>query len=509
MFHLRLAALCSALLLRPRLGHAHGGGLGDAAVLVQQEVSQHLQHRLQPHAERPDKVSCTPVPGPLHYEYGKYKGAYGTETVLWTEEEFHAVPSIGRKGAYEQLVPLMKKLKRGETLRVVIFGGSSTAGAHCKQHRNLHAKECAWPRRFQHWLEQAFPEGTVELTNFAQGAATSSSILAGAGLMLQAFSSERKGRNKGADIIFVDTLVNDVYQVQKDWGREQSEVGSLVDVDTNGAIAYEQLLRTLHKLQPQAVIFPVLSGCSICKMHGFHHREVIEKYKLPFLDWSDFVQWKQHLWDGPDVHPNYWYHQSLADVLAKLWSSTWGDRCPSIQAGKERINWRSTYYDKALLDAFQPCLEPLSAYDASVPETTSGAQLGIGWELTEDRPGKPGWISEKAGARMAFPVRFGKHPVLVITWMRSYENMGYATMKLNDREYRLDGLWTEALQEKVTLAYTRWLQVDRPSIQVGPEEVGVAGFNIGPGANLTLLITNSLDHKVEHPKMKILQVFTC
>uniref|UniRef100_A0A7S1SFY0 SGNH hydrolase-type esterase domain-containing protein n=1 Tax=Alexandrium catenella TaxID=2925 RepID=A0A7S1SFY0_ALECA len=505
MPHLRLVSLYSALqlchIVRAR------ASLADAAALIQQDL-----FKPGPQATLTAAGSCSrsPLPAPLHYNYGKYKGVYAPTTVEWGEDEFRQAGEIVRSSStYEQLVPLMQKLQRGETLKMVVFGGSSTAGSNCKQGPRMnpiYAKECAWPRRFQHWLQEAFPQGKVELVNFAQGAATSSSILAGAGLMLQSYDSHRADHDKGADIIFVDALVNDVYQIQNDWGHDGSANRRLVDLSTNSALAYEQLLRTLHTLQPEAVIFPVIAGCDLCRRHREIHRKVIDFYNLPKLDWGDVVAWKPHLWDGPDVHPFYWYHASLADVMAQLWGSVWQDTC---SAGYSRLDWHRTYNDPAELKTFQPCLHPLSAYDAAVPSSTKNVEMTGGWALYEDRPGKPGWISETPGSRMAMNVKFGKHPVLVISWMRSYEKMGYANMYLNGKNYQLDGQWTEGLKENVTLAYTRWLQVDRPSIQVGPYEVGVAGFNIGPDSNMTMVFEVPLDHTVKYKKMKILQVFTC
>mmetsp|Transcript_5707 Transcript_5707/g.16556 ORF Transcript_5707/g.16556 Transcript_5707/m.16556 type:complete len:539 (+) Transcript_5707:54-1670(+) len=538
MATLGFRALCSTLLLCGPAASALAS-LDDAEVLIQQELRRHQEtpphptdrrhsHSAHPdHAAAAEAATCPSLPRPLHYPYDKYEGVYNGMTVQWSDSEFAEAAVRGRQGAYEQLAPLLRKLQKGKTLRIVVFGGSSTAGMHCEQHtarfkesggcsktagkpcmvhETIIAKECSWPRRFQHWLQYAFPNAKIELDNFAQGAATSSSILVGSGIMMKAYNFDKNDR--GADIIFVDTLVNDVYQWQKDWGQDQKRT---MDMSTNAAMAFEQVVRTLHALQPKAVIFPVLSGCNLCWSQGGGHRQVIDHYNLPRLDWGQFVAWKQNLWDGPDAHPNYWVHQSIADVLAAVWGSAWNQECQSRFTRKVgHLDWSTSYFPPEALSTFQPCLDPRSAYDASVPETTKGVQLGEGWSLYEDRPGKPGWISERSGARIAFPLRFGKHPALVITWMRSYENMGYATVELNNFKYHLDGLWTEGLHENVTLAHSRWLQVDRPRIQpMATEEMGVAGFSIFPWQNMTMVIENSLDHTVKHPKMKILQVFTC
>ena len=123
------------------------------------------------------------------------------------------------------------------------------------------------------------------------------------------------------------------------------------------------------------------------------------------------------------------------------------------------------------------CLEPLTMFDAYLsashastsarpgmvsngPEGMSsnaaGAELGGGWALMEDRPGKPGFISSAPGAVLRLPVRFGLYPALGVTYLRSYASLGDATLTLNNVSMPLHGLWAE----EVSISVTEWIRAD-------------------------------------------------
>ena len=55
------------------------------------------------------------------------------------------------------------------------------------------------------------------------------------------------------------------------------------------------------------------------------------------------------------------------------------------------------------------------------------------WKLREDRKGKPGWITNSAESSIAFPMQFGAHPRLVVSYLKSYKGLGKVRMTLNNR----------------------------------------------------------------------------
>eukprot|EP00931_Biecheleriopsis_adriatica_P057041 TRINITY_DN33829_c0_g1_i2.p1 TRINITY_DN33829_c0_g1~~TRINITY_DN33829_c0_g1_i2.p1 ORF type:complete len:367 (+),score=36.99 TRINITY_DN33829_c0_g1_i2:79-1179(+) len=78
------------------------------------------------------------------------------------------------------------------------------------------------------------------------------------------------------------------------------------------------------------------------------------------------------------------------------------------------------------IESVNACIEPLSMHSAYEPSPSS-PQLSQddSWRLYEDRPRKPGWITEGAGTGwITFPVIFGKTPKLIVSYLRSYEGLG-------------------------------------------------------------------------------------
>ena len=85
----------------------------------------------------------------------------------------------------------------------------------------------------------------------------------------------------------------------------------------------------------------------------------------------------------------------------------------------------------------------MSSYDANVAAADPNASHPTShppgaWALTEDRPGKPGWISggsydgKQAATEpeLRFPMRFGRQPLLTIAWLRSYQGVGDALLNI-------------------------------------------------------------------------------
>ncbi|CAE8589125.1 unnamed protein product [Polarella glacialis] len=189
-------------------------------------------------------------------------------------------------GDWKRLIPLMRRLATGATIKVMVLGGSFTAGVMCQQkikdRHLIRDKACAWSAHFVHWLRVAFPRSTVVLDNLAQGGSPTPVILSGLGL----FDYTNVYR------ILIDTLVND------QGGSEVRRFGfNYSDIDSTQAVsvAYEMLIRTLHELAPEAV-YSVLDGCPQCHLVVPAHRQVLNFYDVPRLDYVDVVAQLQPLW---------------------------------------------------------------------------------------------------------------------------------------------------------------------------------------------------------------------
>ncbi|CAE8590877.1 unnamed protein product [Polarella glacialis] len=132
-------------------------------------------------------------------------------------------------------------------------------------------------------------------------------------------------------------------------------------------------------------------------------------------------------------------------------------------------------------------------------------RLGGDWSLYEDRPGKPGWISLKAGSQMDFEVSFGEQPQIAITYLRSYDGTGAAEMKLSGPGGRagLNCKWDLHYSE----SYTWWLRRVQDNLASGFSNTWASNgmmSNVKPNSTLNLTVTNTGDVKV-----KLLKVVSC
>ena len=131
---------------------------------------------------------------------------------------------------------------------------------------------------------------------------------------------------------------------------------------------------------------------------------------------------------------------------------------PDISCKSLVINTVETYrlYNKSDLVQYQTCTHPLTHYSAgqnsdpspppltitTTPNTTTNTNnnnnndnnnnnnnnntpiQSYKWPLTEDRKGKPGWISEAYNSYIKFPMTFGPHPSLTFSYLKSYQGLG-------------------------------------------------------------------------------------
>ena len=100
-----------------------------------------------------------------------------------------------------------------------------------------------------------------------------------------------------------------------------------------------------------------------------------------------------------------------------------------------------------VLDQWPVCIQPLVTYiaDEAYRSTVANHIMSKGWDLMEDVPGKPGWISTKAHSMISFPLVFGPHPALALTYLSSYEGVGSAVVSLEGGkgEYVVNAKWKD------------------------------------------------------------------
>ena len=98
-------------------------------------------------------------------------------------------------------VNISKTLQDVGRLRVLVVGGSETAGVNCDDGETRH-KACSWPARLGRWLES--PGFRVEVDNQASGGTTISASFPSLGILL----------SNVPDIFIVDFVVNDAFETQ-------------------------------------------------------------------------------------------------------------------------------------------------------------------------------------------------------------------------------------------------------------------------------------------------------
>lgn len=458
-------------------------------------------------------------PVPLQYDYGDFSGVYDGDPMN-NAGKFDTHGAL--LGQYGPIVQMMHKLAKGGSAVIVVLGGSETAGHGCIQmvthnhtRQGITEMDCAWPQRLKHWLLQAFPQGRVEVRNLARGGVTSAVLLAGVGMLLRANSED-------PDMIILDTLVNDAF------GAGNTEDGlasgfTKVPAKDGVSVAYEKLIRTIHKLRPKSTIFSFSAGCLYCRQKAQQHLKVAKHYDLPRIDWAEYAVRNPKMWDGDnrwvghDQHPPFYCHQAIADVFGVMMTKAWKEACSS-SSGRRSVgqasasaSWEKTYWPQEYLDEFATCTHPLSVYDAYDKETALPiVKRDSDWKLIEDIKGKPGWISTTPNASMVFPVKFGAFPRLVVTWLRGYEKLGIANIAINDASYPLNGFWDDLkTHDKVTQSDTVWYSA---SLSPNGDTVrgGTMGFGVKPNSEHTVRIVNLEATKPGAlSKMKIIQLLTC
>lgn len=353
-----------------------------------------------------------------YYLHGQY---FNNSTSIGYPLSDSALAQMSPIGNYSWLLPLMRRLDAGGKATIMVLGGSMTNGERCQQPHGSHGeeyswKECAWSARFANWLQGRFPQGTVDLQNKAINGAL-------ADVHLQLLGLTLKSLNKDVDLVLLDTSANG--------GTEK---------------AYEQLIRSVHQLVPKAVVVGVVAAPHSKRTTGTIKMELrtLEHYGLPALDFSNFLLERPELWMVPPnaanwLHPLWQTHQIIADIMSNLWGRTWDSRASVGGSSEVWATELPSVFVKGA-DKVDFCLEPLSHHSAKAPigEGLPGAARSLaGWRNYEDRPGKPGWIvtadhddQSQAPPTIKFPLKFGAMPSVVVIYLRSYEGLGDATLKI-------------------------------------------------------------------------------
>lgn len=478
------------------LFHRGRGALGDRSAASQAHAAafgwryraDNQQHLLQ-------GTSCSrePTDSPPYYSHcAMERAAY--PSVNWYEmfnattyplsvADFKRITSTAR---YGKLQPLLRNLAQGRRISVLVLGGSMTCGINCGQGK-LIFKECAWPARFAKWLQEKFPRASVEMHNAARPGTPLRPQLAMMGVLMQEL--------KHVDLILVDTLINDRVSTK-------NEVSNYL----------EQLVRSVHEASPRTIVMSVLG-------HSFQdtweakrgHLQVMDHYGLPRFDFASLVEKNRvdMLWPGGEHHPHWTAHQLIADGLANIFGTALAD--PHVGEPLDRALPAPIWAANGDPQHWETCMKPLTVYTATAPKLQP-VRLKGKWTLFEDRPGKPGWIAEGYGSQIRFRVKFSGAPKLMVSYLRSYENLAMANMTLGSGVDRhalpnLDGIRAYGGWQYREDSQTDTLFASLGHLQGFNSTVVDVDFELVHRVPLRFDIRT--DGKKTAPKFKIVDVLSC
>jgi len=458
-----------------------------------------------------DPLACPRIGSPPYFDETQCLDEGFANKYPFRPDKLETILAQRVEGSYSNFIQVFKDADGG-VVNIVVLGGSMTEGIDCSQRLHdgtiLQGRECAWSARLRKILQNAFPSTKINLINLAHGGTTSSVVLGGLGLIFRSLGDLR------IDMVMLDTLVNDAGEALR-WGAASTKLTAEQVV----SISYEGLVRALHDHRPETMIVSLFTGCKKCFKMKPHQHAIANHYNLPHIDYAELVEANRNdrrFWNPPGAnHPDWMAHQLVADVIGGAWDKVLQKACNNADADSHF--WPSAPFNtEEDLSIFPSCRQPLtyiSAFESIKPNSAATQPSYLdGWRLFEDRPGKPGWISETPyvnhsatiniwrnqsvnhSATMRVPVMFGAAPKLSVTFLRSYEGLGDAILTMNGKTAKLQGLWGNDNLEKVSQSYVAWFDAGAG---------GHVGFGIAPNQTVELEI-QSLGGKC-----KILEISSC
>jgi hypothetical protein len=424
--------------------------------------------------------------------------------------EFHKMPSD-----QEAMQNLMGRLALQSTIRVGVLGGSMTFGQHCEDPVYGNGSSCAWPSRLERWLQKTFPHAAVRVINMAvPGMSTLARLLE-----IQNDLETAQTKHGQIDVWIIDHLINDAY-ISFHLNNPVLAVGYNGSNGDFLSLATEALILKIRQFDANVGLMMLATGCVNCLAFRENELKIAKHHRIPYVDYSFLVEQrgeecsadeedlgqasklKRHcaLWNG-DTHPTWQGHQQVADTIGYQMGRALCDNGKSHQTKTGRLERiTSTFWPTTALRSLAPCKSYLSDWNAARrPEHV----LLSRWSLMEDVPGKLGWIANETGARIVFPVSFGKEPTIGINFLRSYEKMGKASIQIVEAGGKLvhvgeiNGLW-DTEDKRISVTDTKWFS---------PAQLGATANT------MVSLIVDIIDTPAistdESRKMKILGVVSC
>ena len=382
----------------------------------------------------------------------------------------HGNVSSQQRRAYAALV---HSLRSNHRVHTVVVGGSVTAGSGCEDRKHgLHGAQCAFSARFGHWIRCHYAHNQLHVANRARGGVTTAAALPLLPSMLRIFEDTDAEQEVLTDWLLIDFSSNDAAFGYYYGASPPLRLRRLLEMESLAsspiAAATEVMLRYLTAEHPNLPILVIESSCrSTSSSHA--HEMVARRYGVPFLAYAHALTNKTgcskaawHLGGHSRVHPLWDTHAVLAEMLAQWWQafsaslptreSETGNLALPAKLDEAQLGPHIT--SASMRAPFVVCGSAVTVYDAHeahaaarghhIPtasrrdvRTPLPAVVSHGWELYQDRPSKPGWITQgPPGASIAFNLTFGAAPRLLLLYEAGYEGWGDIRLYLGERTSR-------------------------------------------------------------------------
>ena len=455
---------------------------------------------------------------------------------------------------------------------------------------------CTWHGYLERWLAVTFPAAAVRVVSLAQGG-LSSDLVGDEGSPYELSAALRaKGIASltSTDLIFIDFSVND----GRSFTSERQLAGGLdrflqrlFRMGVNGSWPTAVLLEQWPYAGRAFTTATTVAGAADASPdYSRTYQLVARRFGLPLWSYRD-VAWaaqtqgrpfadyllfrrnlplqpkggtprpegKEGTGEGdPDPHPPWYIHLFVADLVASLLLREF-DRCadgtvsdmPATKMHPARLpppllnaslSWRCRADDPHVAGfsivsaaAASGPLSPivLGSLTSSPPPGPRG-----GWRLFEDRPGKPGWISQDPHSSTSPPslswrdyptltlrsvqpyvhvhahAPRSSHPLLLtIVYLRTYTNAGVVEVSLCGHPVlTIDALWPDWRSRKISIPQSARIVVDAGQagcVPGQPVEVNITRVPAPPPVSEAARYPRQPLPRRSFQKVKIISVDVC
>jgi hypothetical protein len=353
----------------------------------------------------------------------------------------------------------------GETVRVIVFGGSVTIGKYsegcfcrvevdkqCHIGSNLgNYQRCSWSFWFAQWLGWVFPSSNITLHNLARDGWSTAMLSSNINLVLKESGINEFTEN---DIIFIDESYNDAFRAAHDVFFSLMSLGRhiylksanyswptvVVAVQYCGHFDFTDY-KDSYDRAAMALRWPMWSVRD-------YYNQTRAQIPYPFVDYLQSVGFKDH-------HPSWFVHLFVAELYAASFIREL-DICKAGHGRTATLRPRSEMTPNSLFrmknstgNSIYLCDDEAPSVGFNARDTKSFRAVAITfsedgrWKYQADRPGKFGWIgqlsfeneTQLSNSSVTFvfekPVGFENHHwILKLFLLKTYLNAGRAKFYL-------------------------------------------------------------------------------